>query len=142
MTAIGDPIFVTIAEKRYTADAKAGMARQGREADMTTVPLDRLRRRWLREPAFREAYEALAPEFEIAAQLIAARSRAGLTQADVAKRMGTTQSVVARLESGRQRPSLDSLERYAKATGSQLRVELIATGKGAAKVESRKAKQA
>ena len=108
---------------------------------MTRVPLDRLRRRWLRDPAFREAYEALAPEFEIAAALIAARSRAGLSQADVAKRMGTTQSVVARLESGRQRPSLSSLERYAKATDSRLRVELIATGAGSVRSDSRRAKR-
>ncbi len=96
---------------------------------MTTVPLDKLRRRWLRDPAFHEAYEALAPEFEIAAALIAARSRAGLSQAQVAKRMGPTQSVIARLESGRQCPSLNSLERYAKATGNRLRVEFVATEK-------------
>lgn len=109
---------------------------------MTTVPLDRLRRRWLRDAEFRKTYEALAPEFEIAAALIAARSRAGLSQADVAKRMGTTQSVVARLESGRQRPSLSSLERYAKATGSRLRVELVAAGDGSVTSNSRRAKRA
>jgi ribosome-binding protein aMBF1 (putative translation factor) len=101
---------------------------------MTTVPLDKLRRRWRRDPAFREAYDALESEFGIAAVLIAARSRAGLSQAQVAKRMGTTQSVVARLESGRQRPSLSSLSRYAKATGSRLRVELVAEDGAAAHV--------
>ena len=96
---------------------------------MTTVPLDKLRRRWLRDAAFREAYAAIGPEFDIAAALISARARAGLSQSQVAKRMGTTQSVVARLESGRQRPSLSSLERYAKATGTRLRVELVAAEK-------------
>ncbi|MGH7286238.1 MAG: helix-turn-helix domain-containing protein, partial [Polyangiaceae bacterium] len=46
--------------------------------------------------------------------------------AEVAKRMHTTQSVIARLESGKQKPSLGTLERYAKATKSQLKVELVA----------------
>jgi ribosome-binding protein aMBF1 (putative translation factor) len=54
----------------------------------------------LADPAARAEYDALAPEFDMARELIAARARAGLTQADVAQRTGTTQSVVARLEGG------------------------------------------
>ena len=52
--------------------------------------------------------------------VIDARNRAGLTQQALARKMGTTQPVVARLESGRTRPSMRTLERLAKATGSRL----------------------
>lgn len=57
-------------------------------------------------------------------ELIHARSRAHLTQAEVAKRMGTTQSVVARLESGTKSANLKTLEKFAKATGSYLHIRL------------------
>lgn len=81
---------------------------------------------WMKEPGYREAYAALEPEFALARALIAARVRAGLTQEQVALRMATTQSVVARLESGRVRPSTKTLERFAKATGTRLRIEFDA----------------
>lgn len=77
-------------------------------------------RKWLKEPAYREAYDNLAEEFSLAAAMIEARNRAGLTQDELAKRMGTTQPVVARIESGRIRPSTRTLERLAQATGSRL----------------------
>ena len=64
-----------------------------------------LHKKWLRDPAYREAYNELAPEFRMARALIEARTNAGLTQAQLAERMQTTQSVVARLESGRAHPS-------------------------------------
>jgi transcriptional regulator with XRE-family HTH domain len=56
--------------------------------------------------------------------LLAARARSGLTQAEIAARMGTTQSAVARLESGKTKPSLRTLEKFAAATGSRLTVAL------------------
>ena len=58
-------------------------------------------------------------------ELIEARTRAHMTQDDVAKRMGTTQSVIARLESGKRPPSLRSVQRYAEAVGGRmvLRIE-------------------
>lgn len=87
---------------------------------------ERLKARMLRNPEVRTAYEALGPEFEMARQMIAARARAGLTQAQVAKRMGTSQSVVARLESGRRMPSMRTLTRYAKATGTRPVLTLVA----------------
>ena len=61
-------------------------------------------------------------EFALAAAMVAARTRAGLTQDELAHRMRTTQPVVARLESGRVWPSTRTLERYAFATGSRLRI--------------------
>lgn len=76
------------------------------------------------DTATRTAYEASAEEFEIARELIAARTRAKLTQAEVAQRMGTTQSAIARLEGGHAKPSMRSVERYAKAIGHRAVVRL------------------
>ena len=57
-------------------------------------------------------------------ELIAARSRAGLTQGEIAQRMGTTQSVIARLEGGKRQPSMRTVQRYAEATGCRAVVRL------------------
>ncbi|MSO77621.1 MAG: XRE family transcriptional regulator [Alphaproteobacteria bacterium] len=81
-----------------------------------------LHKKWLKEPRYRQAYEALDGEFALASAVIDARNRAGLTQAELARKMGTTQPVVARLESGRTRPSMRTLARLAEATGSRLRI--------------------
>jgi predicted transcriptional regulator len=78
----------------------------------------------LTKPAVREAYDAQAPEFELARELIAARTQAGLTQGDVAARMGTTQSVVARIESGRGSPSMRTVQRFAHAVGARAVVRM------------------
>lgn len=85
-----------------------------------------LKTRLLEDSETREEYDAQAPEFAIARELIAARTRAGLSQAEIAARMGTTQSTIARLESGRRLPSLRTLARYASATGSRTVVKLVA----------------
>lgn len=87
--------------------------------------LSALKKRMLSDREVREAYDAMSGEFELARELIAARTRAGLTQAELAKRMGTTQSAVARMESGRQLPSLKTLHRYAAATGTRALVKLV-----------------
>jgi DNA-binding XRE family transcriptional regulator len=91
-----------------------------------TIPFDRLKARLLANPRVKAEYDALAPEFEIAAELIKARVRAGLSQAEPAARMGTSQSTIARLESGQTLPSTKTLLRYAKATGSKFQVRLSA----------------
>jgi len=74
----------------------------------------------------RKAYDELAPVYAIARELINARSRAVLTESDVAKRMGTTQSEIVRMESGSILPSLSSLVCYPKVTGSRTVVKLMA----------------
>jgi transcriptional regulator with XRE-family HTH domain len=71
---------------------------------------------------YRKAYEALKPEFNLARAVIDARVTAGLTQEQLAKRMETTQSAIVRLESGRTRPSRQTLERLAAATGTRLKI--------------------
>lgn len=75
---------------------------------------------------FVEAYDALALEYQVANQMLQARSRAGLTQDAVAERMGTTKSAVSRLESAtKHAPSIATLKRYADAVGCELQVRLV-----------------
>jgi ribosome-binding protein aMBF1 (putative translation factor) len=85
------------------------------------IAFETVRKRLLRKPTVKAAYDALEPEFAVADALIKARARAKLTQAQLAERMGTTQPYVAKLESGRAKPTLRTLERIAEATGSRLR---------------------
>lgn len=73
---------------------------------------------------FRKEYELLEQEFTFAAKMIEVRLQARLSQEQVAIRMGTTQSVVARIESGRPLPSLRTLMRYATAVGRKLEISL------------------
>jgi DNA-binding XRE family transcriptional regulator len=86
--------------------------------------LKTLKRQLLADEQTRAEYQALADEFSMARELIAARARAGMTQADVAQRMGTTQSVIARLEGGQRQPSLRTVQRYAQAIGCRAVVRL------------------
>ena len=87
--------------------------------------MSKLKKEWMRDPKVSEAYNELEAEFQIASALIAARVDAGLTQKEVAERMGTTQSVIARLEGGRTLPSIKTLFRYAKATGTKPKIDLV-----------------
>ncbi len=92
-----------------------------------SIPFKDVKKRWMEVPEFRHAYEELGPEFDLTRTLIKARLAAGLTQEEVARRMGTSQPVVARLESGH-KPSLKTLERYAAAVGARLKIELVPEG--------------
>jgi ribosome-binding protein aMBF1 (putative translation factor) len=92
---------------------------------MTTkklIPVEASFAEWRKDPAYVKAYDALADEFSLAAAMIEARAHAGLTQEELAQRMKTTQAVIARLESGRVKPSTRTLERLAAATGMKLRI--------------------
>jgi len=91
-----------------------------------TIRFEDLKARLLADPAVRAEYAALAPEFEICAELVRARLRAGLSQAELATRMGTTEAAIARLESGRTLPGTKTLLRFARATESRLQVSLPA----------------
>src|SRR5579863_8558073 len=86
------------------------------------IPVEESFREWRKDPKYVETYDALEDEFAVAAALIKARSEAAMTQEEVARAMGTTQAVVARLESGRTMPSTRTLERFAKATHTRLRI--------------------
>jgi DNA-binding XRE family transcriptional regulator len=80
----------------------------------------------LKKKDFKEAYEALEEEYRLIKEMLAARSRAGLTQEAVAELMGTTKSAVSRLEAaGKHSPSLTTLKKYAQAVGCHLEIKLI-----------------
>jgi ribosome-binding protein aMBF1 (putative translation factor) len=91
-----------------------------------TIPFEELKTRLLANPDVKAEYDALAPEFEISAELVRARVRAGLSQAELAARMGTSQSTIARLENGQTLPSTKTLLRFAEATRSKVQVRLSA----------------
>ena len=81
-----------------------------------------LHRRWRKDADYKEAYDALGEEFNLAHALIEARTAAGLSQSELARRMKTSQSYIARIEAGKVRPSTDALERFARATRTRLRI--------------------
>jgi ribosome-binding protein aMBF1 (putative translation factor) len=86
------------------------------------IPVAEIAAEWRKDSEFVREYEALEDEFALAAAFIKARLDAGLTQEQVAERMGTTQSAIARLEGGKARPSTATLAKFAQATGTRLRV--------------------
>ncbi|MEM5501845.1 helix-turn-helix transcriptional regulator [Ahrensia kielensis] len=84
--------------------------------------LNDLKKKLLERPDVKAEYDALADEFSIAEALIRARAEADMTQEQVAEKMQTSQSYVAKLESGRVSPSMKALQRYAAATRARLRI--------------------
>ena len=90
---------------------------------------DEMVKEWKQDPAFQEEYNALDAEFLLFDELLNARKEAGLTQADIADRMGTKTSAIARLEAGggsnRHSPSVATLRKYAKAVGCRLEIRLV-----------------
>ena len=84
---------------------------------------------WMKDPAFRAEYDVLEDEFLMLDEMLKARDRAGLTQVDVAKRMGTKAPAVARIESGggskKHSPSIATLRKYAEAVGCKLDIKLV-----------------
>mgnify|MGYP006308843649 CR=1 FL=1 len=87
--------------------------------------LQELKSEAIQDPGFKAEYEKLEPEFSLASMLIAARSRAGLTQEQLAQRIGMKQASIARIESGKYNPSLKTLQKYAKATDNELEVKMV-----------------
>lgn len=89
----------------------------------------KLRDKALTNPKVKAIYDEIAPEFALLAQMLKARKKAGLTQADVAQRMGTKAPAVTRLESslgnGKQSPSIATLQKYANAVGCELQIRFI-----------------
>ncbi|MFI3187131.1 MAG: helix-turn-helix transcriptional regulator [Methylococcaceae bacterium] len=83
----------------------------------------------LNNPAVKAAYDASVTEYGILDEILSSRRDAGLTQAQVAERMGTKASAVARLESalvsGKHSPSIETLRKYAAAVGKKLEVHLV-----------------
>jgi transcriptional regulator with XRE-family HTH domain len=86
-----------------------------------------LHKKWLNDAEYRREYDALEDEFALASAMIEARTRAGLTQEQLAEKMETSQSAIARIESGRTIPSGNTLKRFARATGTRLRIRFEPT---------------
>lgn len=84
-----------------------------------TKTLKAFKKELLSKKGVREAYEDMAPEFAVARTIIEARTNCGLTQAELAERMNTSQSYIARLENGRVLPTLKTFLRIAEATGTR-----------------------
>ena len=75
---------------------------------------------------FRKAYGDLEEEYRLTREMLAARSKFGLTQEAVAELMGMTKSAVSRLEAaGKHAPSLTTLKKYARAVGCRLEIKLV-----------------
>lgn len=86
------------------------------------ISAEELHQKWMKDPKYRYEYEKLGPEFEIARQILDARIKKKISQEELAKRMGTGQAVISRLESANAKPSLSLIHRLADALG--LKVEL------------------
>ncbi|MDO4575382.1 MAG: helix-turn-helix transcriptional regulator [Planctomycetia bacterium] len=80
------------------------------------------RKNWLKDPEIREAYDALEPEYSIIRQTIAARMEQNMTQAELAARIGTKQSCIARVESGNANLSIAFLKRIAAGLGKKVTI--------------------
>jgi DNA-binding XRE family transcriptional regulator len=100
------------------------------ERKAPTMTHEQMVAKMLEDPEVRAEYERLnREEFALLDEMLAARREAGLTQAQVAERMGTKAPAVARLEnalaSGKHSPSLDTLRKYAAALGKRVEVHLV-----------------
>jgi len=85
---------------------------------------DKMITKWMKDSKFKKAYDALEDEFLLFDVMLDARQKSGLTQEEVAKRMGTKKSAIARLEAsgGKEKhsPSLETLRKYAEAVNCHL----------------------
>lgn len=86
------------------------------------------KKRLMANPEFQREYAEADAEFAMIEALVRARTSANLSQAELARRIGTTQSAIARLESGGVSPSLSTLRKYAEATGTKLEINLVPAG--------------
>lgn len=83
-----------------------------------------LEKELLKDPEVRKEYDKLGPRYELISKLIGARLKKGLTQAELAKKVGTKQSAISRLESGDANPSFLFLEKITAAMGRELIIEI------------------
>jgi ribosome-binding protein aMBF1 (putative translation factor) len=125
VTAVGQRIIVVrvfIKKTQSTPAREIELALKRAKGVAAMTKVNDLHRKWMKDPGYRRAHAELAAEFAIARAVIEARAHAGITQEQLAQKMETTQSVIARLESGRTKPSTQTLERLAAATGTRLKI--------------------
>ena len=83
-----------------------------------------MKKEMLANPEAKAAYDALGPKYALISAMLDARGKKGMTQAEIAKRAGTTQSAIARFESGRTNPTLEFASRLSHALGAKLEIRL------------------
>jgi len=88
------------------------------------ISAEEVHKKWMKDPDYRREYEKLQPEFEIASQMIEARIKQKLSQEDLARKMGTGQAVISRLEGMNASPSLSLLKRVAAALGTKITITI------------------
>ena len=89
-----------------------------------SIPWNKVKEQLLEDSECAAAFEELAPEYEIARQLIKARLERGMTQGELAAKIGTRQSNISRIERGQQNTSIGLLNRIAKGLGKKLHVSI------------------
>ena len=83
-----------------------------------------LKAKLLQDKAVKKEYDKLTPRYEVISELISARIKKGITQKELARKIGTKQSAIARFESGNINPSLRFLEKLAEGMGYQVNISL------------------
>lgn len=89
------------------------------------IPFEQLHNQWMKDPEYAREYEKLEPEFQIARAIIDARVKEDLTQEELAKRVGTGQAVISRLENMTGKPSLSLIQRVADALGFKTQIQFV-----------------
>ena len=89
-----------------------------------SISLDKLKEELQQDEKFCEEYEKLRPRYEIISQIIEIRRAQNITQAELAKRVGTQKSNISRLESGNYNPSLDFLVKVVASLGKNIKIEI------------------
>ncbi|MEK7521886.1 MAG: helix-turn-helix transcriptional regulator [Patescibacteria group bacterium] len=85
---------------------------------------DELHKKWMKDPKYRREWKKLEPEYQIARQVIGARLKKKMTQGELAKKVGTGQAVISRLEGMSAKPSISLLQRVARALDTKLQLTI------------------
>jgi len=96
--------------------------------DLKATPWSVIRARHMKDPEFRKEWEAREPERNLMRAILDARIKRKMTQAEIAKRAGTTQSAIARFEAGNTNPTLGFATRLSRAVGARLEIKLSPRG--------------
>ena len=91
---------------------------------MKLIPYSKVKKELLKDPEFKKAYDDLGPEFALIGKIIEKRHKEGLTQKELARRIGTKQSAIARFESGTYNPSLAFMQRVARGLNVKLKITI------------------
>jgi ribosome-binding protein aMBF1 (putative translation factor) len=86
------------------------------------ISTEKLHKKWIKNPEYLREYQKLEPEFQIARQIIGARIKSKMSQEELAKKAGTGQAVISRLEGMNSKPSISLLEKVAKALNTKIHV--------------------